>query len=75
MEETRKTVHSEVAIYARSAFAIGYAKHTDELTSEASSYCLDAMRYAIKHIDDSSVMQVVEQMGSLAGLKTVSQNN
>jgi hypothetical protein len=30
------------------------------------------MRYAIEHVDNNNVMKVVEQMGSLAGLKALS---
>ena len=69
MEKSRKSIHSEIAIYARSAFAIGYSRHLDVVTDEAKADCLDAMRYAIEHMDDLNVMQVVEQMGSLSGMK------
>jgi hypothetical protein len=30
------------------------------------------MQYAIEHVDNENVMKIVEQMGSLAGLKAFS---
>jgi hypothetical protein len=72
LEAKGKTIHSEIAIYARSAFANGYAKHTELVTDEAKSDCVAAMQYAIEHVDNENVMKIVEQMGSLAGLKALS---
>ena len=72
MEAKGKTIHSEIAIYARSAFANGYAKHADLVTDEAESDCIAAMQYAIEHVENENVMKVVEQMGSLSGLKATS---
>jgi hypothetical protein len=73
MEAKGKAIYSEVKKYARSAFAVGYARHTDIVTDEAKQECLDAIQYAVEHVDDDNVMRVVEQMGSLAGLKAISE--
>jgi hypothetical protein len=62
-----QSVHSQIATYARSAFAIGYAKHTDVVTDEAKELCLSAIRYAIENADNDFVMSIVEAMGDKAG--------
>ena len=69
MEAKGKAIYSEVKKYARSAFAVGYARHTDIVTDEAKHDCLEAIQYAVEHLDDDNVMKVVEAMGNLSGLK------
>lgn len=74
MEAKGKAIYSEVKKYARSAFAVGYARHTDLVTDEAKQACLDAIRYAVEHVDDDNVMRVVEAMGNVAGLKATAKS-
>jgi len=60
-------VHSQIATYARSAFAIGYAKHTDVVTDDAKVLCMSAINYAIENAESEFVMSIVEAMGEKAG--------
>ena len=58
---------SQIATYARAAFALGYAKYAETVTEDAHDLCLAAMKFAIENADNEFVMSMVEAMGEKAG--------